>query len=118
MARHSLECGRFFRLYIKSFDSSEQKKELKKVKKTLKQTKPIEKKKEFNSVGCVVFPPSGESYVFADEDKFVSYVKEELEYHTVTGFRYKVLSKSPSLKERITDLIYNLYGFSREQGFF
>ena len=46
---------------------------------------------------------SGEVEKFTDADAFIRRIKEELPYHTTTGFRYEVLTRGP-------DALFDLCG--------
>ena len=53
---------------------------------------------------------SGEVEEFTDADAFIRRIKEELPYHATTGFRYKVLTRDPTIRKAADDALFDLYG--------
>ena len=47
---------------------------------------------------------------YTDAAEFIACVREELPYHSTTGFRFEVLTDDPATRKAVDDLIYDLYG--------
>lgn len=64
---------------------------------------------EKDLVGKVSFP-SGEEITYRDADEYINAVKEELPYHSTSGFRYYTITDDPQVRKAVDDLLYDLYG--------
>ena len=60
-------------------------------------------------VGKVSFA-NGEEISFTDADEYIKAVKEELPYHSTSGFRYYTITDDPKVRKAVDDLLYDLYG--------
>ena len=60
-------------------------------------------------VGKVLFA-SGEEITYRDADEYIKAVKEELPYHSTSGFRYYTITDDPQVRKAVDDLLYDLYG--------
>lgn len=47
---------------------------------------------------------------YTDAAEFIACVREELPYHSTTGFRFEVLTDDPATRKAVDDLVYDLYG--------
>ena len=47
---------------------------------------------------------------YTDAAEFIACVREELPYHSTTGFRFEVLTDDPAIRKAVDDLVYDLYG--------
>ena len=60
-------------------------------------------------VGKISFA-SGEEISFTDSGEYIKAVKEELPYHSTSGFRYYTITDDPQVRKAVDDLLYDLYG--------
>ena len=60
-------------------------------------------------VGRVTYV-GGDTQDFTDAEAFLKCLREELPYHSTTGFRYEVLTDAPALRKAVDDIVFDLYG--------
>ena len=53
---------------------------------------------------------NGEVMEYTDKGKFLTDLKEELEFRATTGMEYEILTDDPALRKAVDDAIYDLYG--------
>ena len=60
-------------------------------------------------IGRVTFA-NGEAFEYTDPREFFKVIREELPYHSTSGFRYKVLTNDPQIRKAADDILYDLHG--------
>ena len=60
-------------------------------------------------VGRVTYV-GGDAQDFTDAEAFLKCLREELPYHSTTGFRYEVLTDDPAIRKAADDIVFDLYG--------
>lgn len=65
--------------------------------------------KQEQLVGRVRFA-SGEQIEYTNPTEYLKTVKEELPYHTTTGFHFETLTSDPEVRKTVDDMVYDLYG--------
>ena len=64
---------------------------------------------EGQTVGRISFA-DGEQISFADPQKYLEAIREELPYRPTTGFRYETLTSDPEVRRAVDAELYDLYG--------
>lgn len=52
----------------------------------------------------------GSKLTFYSPQKYLKFIREELDYMTTTGFRYQTFSQDPELRKAVDDILYDFYG--------
>lgn len=60
-------------------------------------------------VGRVSFI-DGDTQEFTDADEYLTCIREELEFFSTTGFRFRTLTRDPAIRKAVDDIVYDLYG--------
>ncbi len=60
-------------------------------------------------IGRVTFA-NGETFEYTDPREYLKVIREELPYHSTSGFRYKVLTNDPQIRKAADDILYDLHG--------
>lgn len=60
-------------------------------------------------IGRVTFA-NGDTQEFTDAEDFLKCIRDELPDHSITGFRYEVLTDDPAVRKAADDILYDLYG--------
>lgn len=74
-----------------------------------------ESSRDAEVVGIVDFA-NGEHIEYMDKEEYLKCIREEIEYASTSGFRYKTLSTDPELRKAVDDEIYNIYGENNPHG--
>lgn len=53
---------------------------------------------------------NGEYFEYTDKERYLSCIRDEIEYASTTGFRFTTLSDDPELKKAVDDEVYNMFG--------
>lgn len=53
---------------------------------------------------------NGEHFEYTDKERYLSCIRDEIEYASTTGFRFTTLSDDPELKKAVDDEVYNMFG--------
>ena len=53
---------------------------------------------------------SGETQEFTDADEYLTCIREELEFFSTTGFRFRTLTRDPAIRKAVDDIVYDFYG--------
>ena len=52
----------------------------------------------------------GEEQVFADPQEYLDIIREELPYHSTTGFHFETLTEDPAVKKAVDDILLDFFG--------
>ncbi|MEA4895892.1 MAG: hypothetical protein VB064_11625 [Oscillospiraceae bacterium] len=58
----------------------------------------------------VVSWANGEKKAFTDSAKYIAEIKEEIDYSSSSGFKYKTITRDPETRKAVDDIVYGLYG--------
>ena len=53
---------------------------------------------------------SGETQEFTDADEYLTCIREELEFFSTTGFRFRTLTRDPAVRKAVDDIVFDFYG--------
>ena len=60
-------------------------------------------------IGRVSFA-NGDAQEFTDVSEYLTCIREELEFFSTTGFRFRTLTRDPAIRKAVDDIVYDFYG--------
>ena len=52
----------------------------------------------------------GDTQEFTDADEYLTCIREELEFFSTTGFRFRTLTRDPAVRKAVDDIVFDFYG--------